>query len=314
MGYSKVIFSMASRWPGLFRPAVSAVLSMYPYRSGEPHWVLSDLKELLGVRVSRRMEVDGLVIHADPFDGPGRKFWSVGLTEPEMLNLLSRVLSVGMVMFDVGAYVGQFSLVASRACKGQITILAFEPTPQVFEQLQENIEANNCKGVKCIQAALSDKPGQAKFYIYPESHDQNSLRPLASRDARSVDVTVETIDSICEQQNLTRLDFVKIDVEGNELGVLKGAVQTLARFHPLLTVEISRHQQAYGYSGAELRITLDAAGYDVYRVETFPCQPYIPVDGEINDKVSHFNILAVPRNAIVRSLLARQGVLAANSV
>jgi len=309
MGYSQAAFALARRWPAVFRPAVSVVLSVYPYRRGKPHWVLLTLKEILGVRVSRLIEVEGFAIQADPFDGPGRTFWRVGLTEPEMRELVGRILSPGMVMFDVGAYVGQFSLVASRVCSGRIEVFAFEPTPRVFEQLERNIKANRCQGVTCIQAALSGAPGTAKFYFYPSSHDQNSLRPLAGGNAQSVDVAVESVDSVCSKHDVTRLDFIKIDVEGNELAVLQGARRTLAELKPLLTVEVSRHQRAYGYGGKEIRQLLNEAGYDVYRISTLPCEPYEPSAEEIDEVVTHFNILAVPREPRTHAHLVERGVL-----
>ena len=294
MTRSSVVISSARLLPWLFRPLVRGLFLAYPYRRGSPHWVLLQLKENLGIRVSRRMKVDGFTIEADPFDGPGHTFWQTGLTEPETRNLLSRFLRPGMVMLDVGAYVGQFTLVASRATGDEIRIFAFEPTPDVFHQLRRNVQANHCSHVTCIQAALSDKPGRGKFYLYSQSHDQNSLRPLIP-DARCVEVTVETIDAISEKHKIGQIDLIKIDVEGNEFCVLKGARQSLARFRPVLIIEVSKHQQSYGYTGAALKEFVSDLGYSIYRVEAGQCPPYVPRDDEINLNVSHFNIVGVPR-------------------
>jgi FkbM family methyltransferase len=198
-----------------------------------------------------------------------------------------------MLMMDVGAYIGQFALVASRG-EG-VRVLAFEPTPAVFRQLRRNIELNHCSRVTCVQAALSDKPGRAKFYFYPESHDQNSLRPLAGARAVSVDVAIETVDSIAARYGLDRVDLIKVDTEGNELAVLKGARQSLLRLRPTLIIEISRHQPAYGYTGADIRTFLVDLGYGVYRIEQDRCRPYEPREDDCKT-LSHFNIVAVPEN------------------
>src|SRR3984893_18651282 len=279
---SGVILSSARRLPWLFRPLVRTLFLTYPYQWSTPHWVLRTLKEILGIRISRRMEIGGFTIEVDPFDGPGRDFWQTGLTEPPTRDLVSRILRPGMVMLDIGAYIGQFTLVSSRATNDEIRIFSFEPTPGVFRQLCRNIQANKCAHVTCIQAALSDRSGRAKFYFYPESHDQNSLRALASSDATYAEVSVETIDSIAEQYSIDRMDLVKVDVEGNELSVLKGARRSLTRFRPVLIVEISRHQRTYGYTGAEVKNFLDEYGYNTFRVEAGTCPPYVFSDDEIS--------------------------------
>jgi FkbM family methyltransferase len=261
------------------------------------------LKEQLGVRISKEMNVDGLKITADPFDGPGPKLRRVGLIEPEMREMLSRVLKPGMTLFDVGAYIGQFCLAASNLCEGQLDVIAFEPTPNVFAQLQRNAKTNHFPKLTCIQAALSDKPGIAKFFFFPESYDQNSLRPLADSAAQCIDVKVETLDSVCSQRSISRLDFLKIDVEGNELAVFRGAQQSLNRFRPLVMFEISRHQSAYGYGGAEIKQFLEQSGYELYRMGQLPYRLYTPSTDVIDNATSHFNVLAVPRESEAKASL-----------
>lgn len=295
---SQALFSAAREFPWLFRPLVSSVLRVYPYRKGEPHWTILALKDQLGIRISRRMNVDGLTIEADPFDGPGHSFWRVGLTEPETRHVLGEFLRPGMVMFDIGAYVGQFSLVASRVAL-DVRIFAFEPTPAVFAQMQRNIELNDCRNVTCVNVALSDAPGTALLYTYPGSADQNSLRPLASDSNGSVEVRVSSIDSFSKERNLDRLDVIKIDVEGNELAVLKGARESLSRFKPVLIVEVSRHQRSYGYTGAQIKALFDELSFDCFRIEGSGLRPYQPSDDEIHPGCSHFNIVAKPRESVV---------------
>jgi FkbM family methyltransferase len=293
MHVSSIVIATVRRVPWLFRPFLKVALQFYPYRR-DAHWVLIELKEVLGIRTTRRMKVDGFTILADPWDGPGHNFWRTGLTEPETRGLLSALLRPGMVMLDVGAYIGQFSLVASRATGDELRILSIEPTPAVFRDLCRNIDANHCKHVTCVQAALSDAPGSQNFYFFPESQDQNSLRPLAAAEAVSVEVEVKTVDSVAEEYGVDRLDLIKIDVEGNELAVLKGARKSLVRFRPALIIEISRHQSVYGYSGAAIKQLLEGMDYSVHRIEMDHCPPYIPRVDELSPPVSHFNIVAVP--------------------
>jgi len=249
--------------------------------------------------------VDGFLLYSDPFDGSGHTFWRTGLTEPETRELLIAILGPGMVMLDVGAYVGQFTLVASRAARGAMRVFAVEPTPTVFRQLRKNVHANKCINVTCIEAALSDRPGKATFYCFPRSHDQNSLRPLQSSTAHSIEVAVETVDGIAEQYHVDRIDLIKVDVEGNELAVLNGAKRVLQRFKPLVIVEVSRHQRSYGYTGAALKRLFHDLDYVTFRIQSPACVPYVPCDDEINEGVPNFNILAVSREHPFYGIVSR---------
>src|SRR6185312_182451 len=128
MPRSAIVLSAARRFHWLARPAVRLYFTVCP-RSHQPHWLLRELKETLAVRISRTMDIDGFQIQVDPFDGPGHVFWRTGLTEPETRRVLAGIIKPGMVMLDIGAYVGQFTLVASRVAGDQLKILAIEPTP-----------------------------------------------------------------------------------------------------------------------------------------------------------------------------------------
>ena len=291
---SGTLFSTARACPWLFRPLVAGLLQVYPYRKSAPHWTLLELKDQLQIRISRRMMVDGFIIEADPFDGPGHTFWRTGLTEPETRHLLANYLRPGMVMFDVGAYIGQFSLVASRLVP-DLRVFAFEPTPSVFAQMKRNMHLNACRSVTCVNMAVSDAPGTARLFSYPGSADQNSLRRVSAESTSSLEVHVTSIDAFSKEHNPDRLDVLKIDVEGNELSVLKGARETLSRFKPFLIIEISRHQRTYGYTGADIKALLSDLSYDCFRIGAHGLRPYEPIDNEINSKTSHFNIVALPR-------------------
>lgn len=199
-----------------------------------------------------------------------------------------------MTALDVGAYVGQYSLLASRLVHESGAVIAVEPTPSVFAQLKRNIKLNQCRNVTAIHAAISATSGTGTLYFYSGSSDQNSLRPLDAECSASVEVTLMSLDQIVSESGLSRVDLIKIDVEGNELYALRGGAETIRRYRPCLVLEISRHQRTYGYTGAALKAVLDGFGYDVFKIDPEGLIPYVPVDDEINQGISHFNIIAVP--------------------
>src|SRR5579884_3210253 len=167
---SQAVLALAQKFPLVAKPLVHGACSFSAATGQRPHWALMRLKDMLQVRLAWKMRVDGFVLEADPLDGLGARLRKQGLTEPETRALFEELLRPGMVVLDIGAYVGQFSLVASRAMHGTGRILCLEPTPAVYEQLKRNIERNRCANVEPIHAAVSDREGEATFYVHVGSN------------------------------------------------------------------------------------------------------------------------------------------------
>ncbi len=155
--------------------------------------------------------------------------------EAENYNFLKQQVKPGMHILDIGAHLGLFSACASQLTGPEGKIICVEPTPGTFSILKETIRLNHCGNVTAVQAAVSDKEEWATFY---ESHtagcNSNSLvKNRAEKDLRSYDVKLVTIDSLVQQYGL-HPSLIKIDVEGAELDALKGGLQTLTKYKPVL--------------------------------------------------------------------------------
>lgn len=131
------------------------------------------------------------------------------------------------VIFDVGANVGQ-SVAAVRALSREAKVYCFEPDPQTFQQLKLAV-ANDSK-VQCFAMALGDRDESAHLIEGPSS-DRSYISTSAdeSSSSASVAVQVTTVDTFCEANNVSRIDYLKIDTEGFDLKVLHGAKQMLQR-------------------------------------------------------------------------------------
>lgn len=125
---------------------------------------------------------------------------------------------------DIGAYTGLYSLLAAKA---GADACAFEPNPKVYERLQQNIELNALP-VSPHLIALSDYEGRASMEL-SKSTRLTSGGKLTSGN----DVVVTTVDGL----NLSNLTAIKIDVEGHECDVLRGAIETIRRYSPLIITE-----------------------------------------------------------------------------
>jgi FkbM family methyltransferase len=145
-------------------------------------------------------------------------------------HLLSRVLKDGDFFVDVGANVGYYTRFASRIVGPEGTVLAYEPNPTAFRLLRMNTE--QLSNTTIFQKALSDQKGEAIFYIRRHG-EMSSLG--ADSGARPIRVDVSTLDA--ELAAYPRVDFIKIDVEGFEMEVLRGASETLSVHRPIVYFE-----------------------------------------------------------------------------
>jgi FkbM family methyltransferase len=177
-----------------------------------------------------------------------------GLYDRRELSLMRRFLEPGGDMVDVGAHVGMYAISAARHGRGRV--LAFEPNPAARRQLEANVALNGVR-VEISDAAVAGEAGEALLHV-PETDDPSFSSLGAGRFAEGepVRVPTTTLDAEVEERGLTPA-FVKVDVEGAELGVLAGAERTLAR-RPVLLVEVS------DATAGEVERLL--AGWDAYEV------------------------------------------------
>lgn len=140
-------------------------------------------------------------------------------------------LQEGMVVFDVGAHIGELTLLFSRFVGQRGQVHAFEACGATFERLKTLCQLANRRNVILNDIALADSVGPVKLHVYDSEHSGwNSLaeRPLRSYgihvDAVGIEeVPAVTVDAYCEQKDIAHIDLLKIDVEGAEYQVLKGA-------------------------------------------------------------------------------------------
>jgi FkbM family methyltransferase len=149
-------------------------------------------------------------------------------------------VEAGDIVFDVGAYFGFFSYHAVQ--KGGKEVYAFEPNPYVFEILKKNAEMWSDK-IKPYQLALSDRNGEADLFISKElgvdstilENRENSLLKFKKYN-KKVKVKTMTLDSFVKEYNVERVDFIRIDAEGSERDIIKGAKETIKKFKPRMAI------------------------------------------------------------------------------
>jgi FkbM family methyltransferase len=172
----------------------------------------------------------------DPADLGPRIILESGVYEPDSIGMVSEHLGAGATFIDVGADIGYYSLKAAPIVGPAGHVIAIEPNPEALGRLRVNLSASKANVVAVAPVACSDAEGVLELYVAPTSNvGETSLsKTNASQEgpiSRAVKVRARPLDDIVRESGSVRVDAIKIDVEGAEYLVLKGAVQTLDRFH-----------------------------------------------------------------------------------
>lgn len=171
----------------------------------------------------------------------------------------------GMVAFDVGANVGAYSLVLGMCVGAEGSVYAFEPVPRIFEDLTQHIRLNHLeRQIQPIRAAVGDREGVGELIVAPTA-GESRLAAQSEDDAALTRVSLVTIDGFCAQHGLTP-DMIKIDVEGWELAVLRGARHTIHKAGQRLSLFVELHPSiwpALGVTRRDVMDELDRLGLDL---------------------------------------------------
>ena len=228
-----------------------------------------------------------------------------GSFEPECTFLLSKLVKVGDIAFDVGANFGWHSCHLAQLVGKAGEVHIFEPT-NAIDELKSNLTLNEFEA-RCVlnQVALGEEEGTETLFI-PERLGTAfaSLREHSYGKTRKISVPVRKLDDYVAAHNIRDIAFMKIDVEGAEHLVLKGAENVLKHYCPVIMLEIYKpHIECFGYSPEELISYLGDLRYHLLEVDKdrFGSVKRIGEFGSTHN----YNFLAV-RNADV---LAAKGIL-----
>jgi len=216
-------------------------------------------------------------------------------------ELFRALLETSMTVLDAGANIGLYTLIAAARIGSSGRVHAFEPAPENFLKLQENIQRNRLTNVVANRIALSDKAESTDLYLAPAGNcGKHSLRPIHGYVGKTV-VKGISLDEYLKQSGVETVDLVKIDVEGAELMVLRGSNQMLSSgSEPIIFCEASDINAArFGYSSGDLKHHLRGYGYRGFRYER---DRLTAVDHEIGHKCE--NIIFLRENHF-----ARHGIL-----
>ena len=169
---------------------------------------------------------------------------------------------------DVGAHNGYFTIYLSEAVGVNGRVYAFEASPIIYSELTRTIDSNHLTNVEATNSAVSDKIGKIDFFVAPTWKSEISSMRAGEGEKVTIDA-IKLDEVIPENQDVS---FVKIDVEGAEMRVLKGMESVIERNHPTMIIEISdAWLKELGSSSAEVLEFLHKHGYQVLEIREPDC-------------------------------------------
>ena len=217
----------------------------------------------------------------------------LGSSEPETAAFITGFLKPGMVFFDVGAHIGEYTVMGALRVGADGQAHAFEAQPATAELLRKNCEANRLQNAVVNPCAISDHDGELEFDICSDPTMSAIATPARHwrRHVGRIRVPALTLDGYCDRGGFWP-DLLKIDVEGAELRVLHGAAGILRRpLPPAVLFEcLALTYKRFGYSPQDVIDFLRGFGYRIYRLaEDGKLVPHVsPVSGTLG-----YNLVAL---------------------
>ena len=191
--------------------------------------------------------------------------------------IMDKFIKNGMTVLDVGAHLGWSSLYMARRVGLNGKVLAFEPSKVLTPHLRENILINKYQNIQVYDKALTEK-----------DIDMNITHSKINSSSNSSKVACTTFDTFYKNSSLGKIDFVKIDIEGFEMGCLIGMSAFIESNKPPITVEVhGSFLHEFGYTAKDVINFLEGFSYKIFYSESIGQEELISTQ-------KHFHILALP--------------------
>ena len=218
--------------------------------------------------------IDGLVIRIHPNTEVHRSLFVRGIYDPNLIVVVNTLLNKGGTLIDAGAGIGHFTLLASKAVGEHGHIYAVEPSSREFNKLVDNINLNGLQNVICASRCAFSDVSSGNISLSIAHKERNLLSTTGSEfstkgieKVASEDVSLTTIDELVLNNRVSRVDVIKLDIEGGELRALNGAARTIAKFRPAIMVGVHPISvKANGASREEIQKFFTNSRYRLYTI------------------------------------------------
>jgi len=272
----------------LKKSTIREIIKKIPFSVSIYHWVIETLPYLF-YRKPEVLIIQGSKMYLNVWESDKnirktfRVYARLGIHEPITTHFIQEILKERDIFIDLGANIGYFSMLAARAVGAKGQVFSFEPEERNFKYLTRNKELNNYSQMKPLNMAVSNKKGRVKLYICPYDTGHHTIQQAEgitsyttttalSYEANKISyIEIETItlDEFLTSEGVSRVDFIKMDVEGAELLALQGMDKTIKRnenikmiieFFPLLLDKMESSPREF------LRMLSEKYGFQLYEI------------------------------------------------
>jgi FkbM family methyltransferase len=276
----------------------------------DPTLSISILQDLMkrGPKREVTIQSDGVILQMS--ESGSRYSWQIddprtavaclvatGTYEPIETKILEHIAKRSKVVVDIGANVGYYSVELAKLLDTEGELLSFEPVEASFCQLRKNVELNHLeKTVRAFQLGLSNAISETRIFLPRISGSSAaSLRILhPDEEFESQNIKISTLDYVVSSLGLTDCNLIKIDVEGGELQVIEGGIETISKFKPIVFAELLRKwSKAFSYNPNRVLQLLQELGYSCWGVsaELREVSIFEETDIETNFLFIHLDVL-----------------------
>lgn len=208
------------------------------------------------------------------------------LYNKEQTQLIKKLVKKKHTVLDIGAHIGYFTLIMAKQAK---QVYAFEPEARNFQILTKNIELNKLSNVKLNNVAVAEFKGKTTLHLCEMNGGMHRIYPSKWCKEGIVQVETVRIDDLIQEA-----DFIKMDIEGAELGALRGMIKLLKICHPTIIMEFHPPSiEEYGANPRDIYDFMTSLGYDI-RLSLMDSISFEKLEQISKEKIGT-NIICIPR-------------------
>lgn len=208
--------------------------------------VVMGVRRLVGLDTTAKVRRNNVEWDLDLCEGIDFSIWLLGSFEPETVRCYQKIVRIGDTVLDIGANIGAHTLLLAQAVGANGKVYAFEPTDYAYAKLSKNCSLNPdlATRIHCMQYMLVDQgaagEGTPNLYSsWPLKEDAGLHKLHQGRLMATAGAEARTLDSIVLSLRLDRVDCIKLDIDGFECRMMRGASEVLSRWKPVIIMELA---------------------------------------------------------------------------
>lgn len=223
-------------------------------------------KILLAI-IPKSVRIEEGILYVHPHDPVISGALALRVYEPYQLDLFRSYLKEGMVVLDIGANIGLYTLIASKRVGETGKVISFEPEPENFSILSKNIKENEMwDNTTSVQKAAADKEGTFPLFLAESNKGNHSI--YAHDDSiKTIPVETVSVDIWLSENGIEKVDIIKIDIQGAEPLAFSG-MKNILKSNPILLVEYEPILiRSAGYDPIGMLDLLKTSGYNLFNID-----------------------------------------------